>query len=92
MPGKGFRWFAPVEPFPKLEKTFEKPSRFVCGVPECPDGYVAGEDGKLTVVECETHNARTTHDTVEIVRGEQQVIRVQDQWRQHGTRPPPGKG
>lgn len=62
-----------------------KSSRFVCGVPDCPDGYVVGEDGKYTVVECETHNARTTHDTVEREAREQKVIRVQDNWRQHGT-------
>lgn len=58
--------------------------RFVCGVPNCEDGYVTGELGKYTVVECETHGSRTTHDTVAQEPREQQVIRVQDNWRQHG--------
>lgn len=88
MPGRGWKWWELTE---SAEPVVEAVSRFVCGVKDCLDGYVSGEDGRYTVVECETHNARTTHDTVEIVRGEQQVIRVQDQWRQHGTQPPPGR-
>lgn len=65
--------------------------RFVCGVPECLDGNISHEDGRYTVVDCETHNSRTHHDTVEEARGEQQIIRVQDSWRQHGTAPPKTK-
>jgi hypothetical protein len=60
-------------------------TRFLCGVPGCLDGRVTEADALITTVECDTHNARTTHDTVERVAMEQQIIRVQDTWRQHGT-------
>lgn len=65
--------------------------RFVCGVPGCLDGIVVGNDGRYTTVECDTHEARTHHTTAEPVYAEQQVIRVQDSWRQHGTTPPPNR-
>lgn len=91
MPMKMRDWFKPVAEFPPLAKTFDAVNRFVCGVVDCLDGVVTGSDDRYTYVECETHGTRTHWDTVEIVRGEQQVIRVQDTWRQHGTSPPPGK-
>lgn len=59
-----------------------------CGVPSCEDGRPTIV-GTSTVVECDTHNARTTWDTEFREPKEQQVIRVQDQWRQHGTSKPP---
>lgn len=62
--------------------------RFVCGVPECPDGIVVEQDIRYTKVDCNTHNAFTSHATTAPVEGEQKVIRVQDSWRQHGTNPP----
>lgn len=61
---------------------------FPCGVPGCEDGRIASQDESETVVECDTHDARTTHDTKEREERPQQVIRVQDQWRQHGTTRP----
>lgn len=75
-----------VEPEPEPE-----PNRFVCGVPGCLDGRVVSDDGRYTTVECDTHEARTHHLTVKSKVGEQQIIRVQDGWRQHGTSKPPGK-
>lgn len=62
---------------------------FRCGVPECADGVVAGESGSYTLVVCDTHNAQTHWDTVPRAVEEQQIIRVQDGWRQHGTSAPP---
>lgn len=62
-----------------------------CGVPTCEDGQIVSQDERDTVVECATHHSRTTHDTTPKVAREQQIIRVQDAWRQHGTQPPPGK-
>jgi len=73
-----------VPPSPK------PPREFLCGVPDCRDGKIMLQDEVATVVECDTHDARTTHDTNEREQRPQQVIRVQDSWRQHGTqrRPP----
>lgn len=62
------------------------PDRFVCGVPECADGRVVLADERYTTVECDTHDARTSHDTVEREQREQEIIRPQDSWRQHGSR------
>lgn len=76
---------------PPVEKIAEAVREFLCGVPDCRDGVVVLQDEVATVVECSTHNARTTHDTNPIKRGIQNVIRVQDAWRQHGTQPPPGR-
>jgi hypothetical protein len=58
---------------------------FVCGVPECADGYIADQDDATTVVECETHNSRTTYDTHPREVREQEVIRPASGWRQHGV-------
>lgn len=60
---------------------------FRCGVVDCRDGRVVLQDEQTTVVDCETHNAVTSHDTAEREGRPQQVIRVQDNWRQHGTAP-----
>lgn len=59
--------------------------RFRCGVPDCADGRVVDPGPPLTVVECDPHNARTHWDTVPREEREQQIIRVQDGWRQHGV-------
>lgn len=60
-----------------------------CGVPDCEDGRVTFDDGRTAIVDCDPHNAFTTHDVVPPEKKPQQIIRVQDQWRQHGvTRPP----
>lgn len=56
-----------------------------CGVPGCNDGRVVYDNGIECVVECDTHEARTTWDSVHKEPREQQIIRVQDSWRQHGT-------
>lgn len=88
MPMKMPGWVKPIaiaEPEPPA------PSHIRCGVPDCADGREVSNDGVTAVVECDTHEARTTHDAVLKPKGEQQVIRVQDQWRQHGTQPPPGR-
>jgi hypothetical protein len=80
-------WYLrPIEPDPEPEPA---PNRFVCGVPECSDGYVLMADTRYTIVACDTHEANTSHDTVEREVKEQRIIRVQDGWRQHGTRHTP---
>ena len=62
-------------------------SQHPCGVPDCfVTPQVVEQSEKYTLVECAVHEARTLWDTIPIERGEQRVIRVQDQWRQHGTR------
>lgn len=61
--------------------------RFVCGVPQCLDGKVVDEGPPITTVECDTHNARTTHDTVPRDVAPLQVINVRDRWAQHGVNP-----
>lgn len=65
--------------------------RYFCAVPNCNSGYVTEQGPSITRVDCDEHNAFTLHDTEEIVRGEQQVIRLSDKWRQHGVAPPPGR-
>lgn len=61
-----------------------------CGVPDCFEATtVVEQDDRLTLVECSVHEARTLWDTTPIERREQEVIRVQDQWRQHGSRNSP---
>lgn len=78
-------WAKPIEEEPEPDPR----AHLVCGVPTCENGYIVFEDEKITVVECDYHYARTTHDTTLREKNTQQVIRVQDQWRQHGvTRPP----
>ena len=64
-------------------------AHLVCGVPDCRDGVVASTEGKWTLVHCEPHGAVTRHESVLRPPGEQKVIRVQDQWRQHGVSRPP---
>jgi hypothetical protein len=65
--------------------------RFVCGVPEPHKvpARIVEQDTKWTVVECDEHNAFTRHDTTPREEREQQIIRVQDKWRQHGVSPTP---
>lgn len=58
-----------------------------CGVPLCNDGRVVSDDGRECVIECDTHDARTTWDSVHKAPREQQIIRVQDNWHQHGSAP-----
>lgn len=76
---KPFRPVAPivVEPQPL--------THLVCGVPDCGDGYIERQDDAETVIACDTHNARTTHNTHPREEREQRIVRVQDNWRQHGT-------
>ena len=79
-----------LEPSPLLVEPEADPrAHLVCGVPDCEDGVIVDEGPPVTVVECDTHNARTTHDTVKKKAREQRIIRVQDAWRQHGTKGPP---
>lgn len=79
--------FAPSTVYPEAPEA--QPRTKVCGVPDCEDGQIVDAGPPLTVVECDTHNARTTWDTDPAPKREQQIIRVQDQWRQHGTRERP---
>ena len=61
-------------------------SEHPCGVPDCyVTPQVVEQDEKYTVVECAVHDTLTRWDTVEIKRGEQQVIRLQDNWHKYGT-------
>jgi hypothetical protein len=61
-------------------------SEHPCGVPDCYEPQnIVFQDDRYTWVECDAHNARTLWDTKPIERAEQQIIRVQDGWRQHGT-------
>lgn len=68
-----------------VEPPVDPTAHLVCGVPDCDAGYIVDPGPPVTVVECDVHNARTTHDTVLKEPKEQQIIRVQDKWRQHGT-------
>ena len=81
-------WYLrPIDEEPVIEP--EEPSHLRCGVPDCPDGTVAHSDDKWTIIDCEPHNAFTRHLTSPPEEREQQVIRVQDAWRQHGVSRPP---
>lgn len=68
--------------------TATEPQRpeYPCGIPDC---YVMQNvvrmDGRYIVVECPEHQCVTSWDTVKRPAGEQRIIRVQDNWRQHGT-------
>jgi len=64
-------------------------TRFVCGVPRCEDGYVVDAGPPITTVECDTHNSRTTHDTVEREQREQEIIRPRDAWSNWGIQGKP---
>jgi hypothetical protein len=77
---------------PPVEEPVEAPRAFRCGVPDCEVAQeIVEQDTKWTVVECSEHGCRTRWETEEREEKEQTVIRVQDNWRQHGTSPPPGK-
>lgn len=81
MPMKMRDWFRP----PPAVEPVEAPLVYLCGVPACTDGLIESQDEQTTVVSCDTHEARTTHDTAPREAREQQIIRVQDGWRQHGS-------
>lgn len=70
-----------IEPDPR--------AHLLCGVPDCGDGRVVFDDGKWALVDCDPHNAVTRHESSARPPKEQQVIRVQDAWRQHGVSKPP---
>lgn len=77
--------FAPSTVYKEPEPEAVDPmAHLVCGVPDCLDGVIVEPGPPLTVIECETHNARTTRDTLPREQRDQQIIRVQDAWRQHG--------
>lgn len=60
-----------------------------CGVGDCYEVQtLVSQDERETVVDCPTHDARTTWPTTPPEPREQRIIRVQDAWRQHGTAPP----
>jgi len=59
-----------------------------CGVRGCPAiQLIVEQDERITKVECPEHDCVTTWDTTPVEQREQQIIRVQDNWRQHATRP-----
>lgn len=60
-----------------------------CGVRDCYElQVILRQDDRETVVECPVHGCVTTWETKKREEREQQIIRVQDGWRQHGVNPP----
>jgi hypothetical protein len=65
------------------------PPRLSCGVPDCWSDGIAFADDRWTIIDCPAHGAFTRHYTSPPEERQQVIIRVQDKWRQHATRPPP---
>ena len=61
-----------------------------CGVRDCfePQVIVSQNDHE-TVVECPVHECRTNWETTAREDRPQTIIRVQDNWHQHGTKGQP---
>lgn len=81
-------WIVPPEPEPEPVE----PSRpdYPCGVSDCLEPQVViRADGKYLTVECPVHLCVTSWEIAKRELREQKVIRVQDNWRQHGTKGPP---